>query len=397
MKYGLIGEKLGHSYSQTIHGLLGNPDYELLELSPEELPRFLTAPTFCGINVTIPYKQAVIPYCELSETAARVGSVNTLVNRGGKLFGCNTDLQGFCYLARRAGISFDGKKVVILGSGGTAKTALIAAKDGGAREVVTISRDNFGSHKDHANADILINTTPVGMYPNNESQLVDLVAFPNLSGLLDVIYNPNKTRLVLAAEDRGIPAAGGLPMLVAQAFYAHKLFFDLDLDEALIEDTLVKTERQFSNIVLIGMPGCGKSTLGKALAERLGLVFVDTDERMGRGPAEIISESGEAHFRQLESAVVAEVAKQTGRVIATGGGSVLAEVNRLALRQNGRIIFVDRALDRLATDDRPLSVDLAALYKTRYPIYRDLAQKRLTVTENCDNDSKELERIVCEF
>ena len=430
MKYGLIGHPLGHSYSKVIHGFFGNDAYEICDLAPSRLADFFAAPDFCGVNVTIPHKKAVMLYCELSEAARRIGSVNTIVKRGGALLGYNTDYAGFLYLARRADISFSGQKVIILGSGGTSRMAALAALDCSARAVVTLSRgatgdgtrphpcdkmrgeilgcraemDSYQNIARHADADILINTTPVGMYPHNAGLPPVLDALPRLSAVIDVIYNPGKTRLVLEAEKRGIRAVGGLPMLVAQAYYANELFFDHAATGAGTHDTapspvaeielaLQKAQRLFANIVLIGMPGSGKTTLGRALAKRLGLRFVDTDEeiaaRAGKPPADIITERGETAFRRLESDVVFEIAKENGCVIATGGGSVLAEQNRDALRQNGPVLFVDRALSRLATEGRPLSLNTDALEVmagARRPIYEAMCDARLSISENFHGD-----------
>lgn len=389
MTYGLIGEKLGHSYSKVIHNLLGNQAYTLKEIAPENLPAFMETSGFQGINVTIPYKERVMPYCTLSPEAQRIGCVNTIVHKDGQLFGHNTDYAGFLYMLRRGGIALKGKKVVILGSGGTSKTAACVAADEGAGEVIKVSRQgahNYDNVANHADAQILINTTPVGMYPRNLDAPVSLESFPCLEGVVDVIYNPLKTALTLAAAERGIPHTNGLSMLVAQAAYAHGLFFGVDVDEATMEQILTEVQKQMRNVVLVGMPGCGKTTFGQMLAQTLGLAFVDTDEciqvQTGHSPSEFITTHGEAHFREIEKEVVAQVAKQTGQVIATGGGSVLLPENRMAMKQNGFVVFLDRPLELLATEGRPLSTNLNALYSTRYPIYTQMCDVCIQVEGN---------------
>jgi len=396
MKYGLIGKTLAHSYSKAIHGFLGNCEYELMELPPDAVDGFLRKAGFKGINVTIPYKETVMPYCVLDDAARKIGCVNTIVNKDGKLRGYNTDYFGFSYMAKNAGIDFGGKKVLILGSGGTSKTAACVTREQGAREVVIVSRggkDNYENIGCHADTDVLVNTTPVGMFPNNGQSPVSLDRFANLSAVLDVVYNPLRTRLVLDAQERGITTANGLVMLVAQALCAHNLFFGVEPDdcatEALIADVLSKTEKLFLNVVLIGMPGCGKTSIGRKLAEFLEMDFVDTDlmieANTGRKVPDIIREDGEPFFRKLESDVVSQVAAKTHQVIATGGGSVLAKENRDALLQNGKIVFLERELENLTTKGRPLSVDLPALqamYERRRPIYESLCHCKVKTADN---------------
>jgi shikimate dehydrogenase len=393
MKYGLIGKTLSHSYSKVIHGFFGNHEYELLELPPESLEDFLRAADFLGINVTIPYKETVMPYCVPDEHAKKIGSVNTIVNKNGTLYGYNTDYFGFSYMAKLAGISFNGRKVVILGSGGTSKTAVSVTRDGGAREIAVVSRNgenNYGNIERHADCDVLVNTTPVGMFPNNGDSPLSLDNFTKLSAVIDVVYNPLRTKLLLEAKKTGIRTASGLSMLTAQALRAHNLFFGIETNERedlmSVEEALSKTEKRFSNIVLTGMPGCGKTTMGRELAKVFGKDFVDTDEliakRTGRKPRDILREDGEPRFREHESAVIAQAAAKTNQVIATGGGSVLAEENRDALAQNGIVIFMDRPLDRLAIDGRPLSVNLEALYQRRLPIYESFCQYKITLDDD---------------
>jgi shikimate dehydrogenase len=392
MTYGLIGKKLSHSYSKIIHGFMGNAGYELREIQPEDLDAFMGEAAFTGINVTIPYKEAVLPYCVLDESVKKIGSVNTIFNSGGILRGYNTDYFGFSRMAELVGITFRNKKVVILGSGGTSKTALSVAQDCGARETVTVTRQavpseglcSYENLSRHYDCDVLINTTPVGMYPGVGQAPVELSGFTNLSAVIDVIYNPLRTRLLLDARERGIPTANGLAMLTAQAVKAHEIFFP---GEQVAIDTLIsKTAAHFSNVVLIGMPGCGKSTIGKALALRLGKEFSDTDEiieaRTKRRIPDIITNDGEEAFRELEREVIAEVSMTTGQVIATGGGSVLRKDNRDALSQNGTVVFLERALDKLATQGRPLSVNLEELYRKRLPLYEAACDFKICVEDD---------------
>lgn len=389
MKYGLIGEHLGHSYSCEIHGAIADYEYELKELRPDELDGFMRQRFFNAINVTIPYKQSVIPYLdEISDRARLIGAVNTVVNRDGRLYGDNTDFAGMAALAQRMGIEFNGRKVLILGTGGTSKTAHAVAQSHGAAQVLHVSRrggEGLISYEEavqkHSDAQIIINTTPVGMYPNTGKTPIDISAFPALEGVLDAIYHPLRTNLVLDAQSRGIPASGGLYMLSAQAVYASAVFLDKELEPELIEKAykLVKADKQ--NIVLVGMPSSGKTTVGKIIAEKTGKTFEDTDETIvstiGMPIAQFFAEHGEAAFRELESRVIAEAAEKGGRVIATGGGAVLRPENVRAMRRDGTVVFIDRALDKLiTTDDRPLSSNRAALdklFETRYDIYRNAA------------------------
>ncbi|MBS7314784.1 MAG: shikimate kinase [Clostridiaceae bacterium] len=380
MIYGLLGKTLRHSYSKIIHERMADYTYDLYETPEEGLEALIRRPDMGGFNVTIPYKQTVIPFCdELTPAARAIGSVNTLYHdAAGRLIGDNTDYFGFSYMARRAGISFAGRKVVIFGSGGTSLTARRVAADEGAREVVIVSRsgeNNYDNLDRHADAEILINTTPVGMYPKNEGALIDIARFPQCCGVLDVIYNPLKTNLILAAEDAGIPATGGLPMLVAQAAPAVERFSGRTIREAVIEETLDTLTREVRNLVLVGMPGCGKSSIGRLAAERAGRAFYDTDdmvvEMAGCSIPEIFAAQGETAFRDLEAKAVAQAARERGGVIATGGGVLLREENRRALRQNSRIVYLDRALDALPTDGRPISQTrkLEDIYRERLPLF----------------------------
>ncbi|MBQ2766716.1 MAG: shikimate kinase [Clostridia bacterium] len=379
----LLGNPLGHSWSVPIHNRLADYSYQLRLTTPEELDSFLRERDFGGLNVTIPHKKAVIPYCdELTDTAQKIGAVNTVYFADGRMIGHNTDYAGFAYLARRAGISFAGRRVYILGSGGTSLTARAVAEDEGAAAVTVVSRsgdfgydDLYAAHGEF----ILINTTPVGMYPHTDACPVDLDRLPDCRGVLDVVYNPRRTRLVQAALERGIPAAGGLAMLVAQAAYASEKFAGRQVSEDAIETTLAAITQECANIVLIGMPGCGKSTVGRCLAELTGRELIDTDarieERAGKPIPQIFAEDGEAAFRALEADVIAELGRERGLIIACGGGAVLKPENRIALRQNGRIYCLRRPLELLETKGRPLSGNLEkmrALESVRAPIYREM-------------------------
>jgi shikimate dehydrogenase len=414
MKYGLVGEKLGHSYSKVIHGFLGNHEYELVEVPRDEVENFFGKAGFKGVNITIPYKEKVMSWCMPDETAKKIGCVNTIINKNGTLYGFNTDYFGFSYMCKSSGIDFSGKKVIILGSGGTSKTASCAAGDSGASEIVIVSREgphNYGNISDNADADILINTTPVGMYPDNFNTPVDLSVFTKLYAVIDVVYNPIRTKLILEAEQRGLVTARGLPMLVAQAYLAHELFFEgthvplcpgdsVDGSPGgsggaagggcaeVIGKILAKTENHFSNIVLVGMPGCGKTTVGKKLADSMGRIFIDTDEAvenvLGKKIPDIIQDEGEVFFRKMESDVVSKASAASSVVISTGGGAVLDKKNRDVLKQNGIVIFLERDIKELPTKGRPLSVDLEALFKERLPIYEEMCDYEIAVTGDPD-------------
>lgn len=386
MEYGLIGEKLGHSYSQMIHARLADYRYELKEVAPERLDAFIEARNFRGLNVTIPYKQAVMKHCaELSPEAMEVGSVNMLIVRpDGSLFGHNTDIDGFIYMLRRGEIDPAGAKAVILGSGGTSLTARAALTRLGAREIVTVSRkgpvDYAALYAEHADAEILVNATPVGMYPKNGASPVELDRLPKVRGVADVIYNPEKTALILAAQAKGIPAVSGLSMLVAQAREAAELFAGHAIPAGRVEDIVSEIGAQTLNLILVGMPGCGKSTLGQAVAAALQREFVDCDaeivRRAGKSIPEIFAQDGEGAFRALESSVLADVCRGHGLVISTGGGAVLRAENRDAMRQNGRVCLIRRALALLPRDGRPLSASedaVARLWEARRAAYETAA------------------------
>ncbi len=387
--YGLLGRKLGHSWSAPIHKELGCDSYRLIELEPEELEGFLRQPNIGGLNVTIPYKKAVMEFCDvIDDTARAIGSVNTIVGRDGKLYGYNTDAAGFVWMAERAGISFAGKKVVILGSGGASVTAQTMTRLGGARQVTVISRsgeDNYENLSRHADADIVVNTTPVGMYPHTGEAPVDLQSFPNCTGVLDVVYNPRRTALILQAEELSIPCSDGLPMLVRQAVAAEEHFFSRTIPDSENERILGKLRQEMTNIVLIGMPGSGKSSVGARLAELTGREAVDLDAliaaKAGMSIPEIFAGQGEAAFRALEREVTAEAGKLSGKILLTGGGVVKNQRNYAPLRQNGRIYHLLRDLDLLPTEGRPLSqtTKLTAMWEERRPMYERF---RDTVIDN---------------
>lgn len=384
LKCGLLGEKLGHSYSPQIHSMLADYEYKLFEKSPEELEDFLKSGEFDGLNVTIPYKKSVMPYCaELSPTAAQIGSVNTIVRRSdGSLYGDNTDAFGFENLIVHNGIEVKGKKALVLGTGGASVTAQAVLKNLGASEVVVISRkgeDNYENIAKHADAEIIANTTPVGMYPNNGKAAVDLTQFPKLSGVLDVVYNPARTALLLQAEKLCIPCAGGLYMLVSQAKRSCELFTGKSIPDSEIDRIERVLSHQMQNIVVIGMPGSGKTAVSTMLAERLGRKIFDTDtivsEKAGMTIPEIFAAQSEAGFRKLETEATAEVGKLSGNIISTGGGVVTVADNYELLHQNGVIVWIERDTNKLARDGRPISLssDLNELYAARLPLYEHFA------------------------
>ena len=476
MEYGLIGEHLGHSFSKVIHEKACDREYMIQEIAPDKLDSFMRKADFKGINVTIPYKQAVIPYLdEISEQAAGIGAVNTIVNHNGRLTGHNTDYAGMRDLIAMAGIDPAGKKVLILGTGGTSKTAFAVIKDLGARVIYKVSRKKqtgpgpqavvqagpgSGSQavvqagpesevrakaqsgqgsgpqgglqgiisyeeavSEHGDADIIINTTPCGMFPNVEANPIDLDSFSNLTGLIDVIYNPLRTNLVIEAQKRGIPALGGLYMLVAQAVYAEELFGGIDQEKAIADiDSILTGKAQDRpecqkdkaqsdhhkalidaiyhdlllsrrNIVLSGMSLAGKTTVGRLLAEKLGKPLVDTDEeiiaREQRTITDIFDKDGEIYFRDLETEVCRELGGKNGTIISTGGGAILRDDNVTALKRNGVIFFLDRPLEQIMpTDDRPLA-DTAdkvrELYTKRYPIYQSVCDVRVQNTISAED------------
>lgn len=398
MEYGLIGEVLKHSFSKEIHSKLSSYDYELCEVKKNELDGFLKSRSFKAINVTIPYKEAVIPYLYSIDSAAeKIGAVNTVVNKNGRLYGYNTDFFGLKSLLIKNNMCLKNKKVLILGSGGTSKTALAVAKNMGAGEILLVSRtarEGFITYADaylkHTDADGIINTTPCGMFPKTGISAIDLKAFKSLSFVCDVIYNPLSSKLIIDAKRLGINACGGLYMLVAQAAYAAEKFTGKAIPEEKQEEIFRSIKREKENIVLIGMPGCGKTTVGKILADMTGKSFVDTDkiieEKIGVAISEFFKNHSEAEFRSLESEIVEEASKRQGLIIATGGGAVLREENALLLKENGNLYFIDRPLESLpATKNRPLSSNRAELekrYRERYGIYKNRADFTINASGN---------------
>lgn len=402
MEYGLIGEHLKHSFSKEIHEKIGNYDYTICEVSRADFDKFMRAKDFSGINVTIPYKQLVMPYLDfIDPVAAEIGAVNTIVNRDGKLCGYNTDFYGLKSLVLKSGAQLKDKKVLVFGSGGTSKTAAYTAKSLGASDVFRVSRsakDGCISYADarKINADAIINTTPAGMFPNISDVPDDLTFYPTVKSVIDVIYNPLKTQLVLLAESLGLKAVGGLYMLVAQAVFAAQYFGKAD--EKDLNRIYDKIYKEKENIVLTGMPGSGKTTVGKIIAETLGLKFIDTDEIITEkygNISDIFKNYGEEYFRKIEKETVFGVSAQNGAVISTGGGVVLDGGNMENLHRNGKIYFIDRDInDILPTDDRPLSFDRATLekrYAERYDIYKNTADFCVTAEKTAE---KTAERIV---
>ena len=392
LRCGLLGEKLGHSFSPQIHAHLADYSYDLIERAPNAVEDFVKEGGYDAFNVTIPYKKAVMPFLdEISDEARRIGAVNTVVRRpNGHLIGFNTDYFGFRYMLDISGICVRDAKVLVLGSGGASVTAQAVLRDAGARQVLVVSRTGELTYEDlpaHADTDVIVNATPVGMFPKNGESPTDLSLFPNCRGVLDMIYNPSKTALLMDAESRGIPHANGLSMLVAQAVKAFEYFTSDPADFQIVSTIASEIERQTKNIVLIGMPGCGKSTVGKAMAEMTCRPFFDADEEFTRihgvTPASVIESRGEDVFRQMEHAVLTELGKKSGSVISCGGGAVTREVNYAPLHQNGVILYLRRDLSLLATGGRPLSQRTSpeVLYNARKAAYERFADHSVDSTE----------------
>ena len=393
MKYGLIGEKLGHSFSKDIHERLSDYGYEPHEIARENFDKFARERDFLGINVTIPYKQQIIPYLDYIDDVARdIGAVNTVVNVGGALRGYNTDFYGMDSLISRLGIDISQKKVAILGTGGTSSTAMAVAKARSAGEILKVSRSGRGGavtyeelYEKHRDIEVIINTTPSGMFPNIFDSAIDISGFDRLIGVIDAIYNPLRTPLVMAARERGIAAEGGLYMLVGQAVRASEIFLGKEYPNGTVDGIYEELRAEKENIVLIGMPSSGKSTVGAILAKKLGRKFIDTDELVekiaGSGIPDIISTLGEKKFRDIEAEACAMVAMENSAVIATGGGAILREENVRALKENGRLYFIDRPIEKLIpTSSRPLSSTREAIekrYNERYGIYTSVCDARI--------------------
>lgn len=401
MRCGLLGRKLGHSYSPQIHRHLGSYSYEFFEKEPEEVAAFLKSECFDAINVTIPYKQTVIPYLdELSPLAQRLGAVNTIVRRSGKLIGHNTDYYGFRSMVENSGLLPAGKKCLIIGSGGVSKPARAVLEELGAQVIVISHKENTPETlKNHADAAIIVNATPVGMYPHVDASPVDLSQFPELEGVLDLIFNPSKTELMRQAQGRGLVAMNGLWMLVAQAKEASEWFTESLIDDAKIAAIHRLLRRQMENIILIGMPGCGKTTTGTMLAQRLSKQFVDADavlvERAGRPISQILPIDGEEAFRQMESEVLASLGMQSGLVIATGGGCVTKERNEAPLRRNGTVFWLKRDLDKLPSEGRPLSqsTKMSDMYRVRKPMYERFADHVIQNDRSIEHTVAQIQRI----
>ena len=387
-KYGCIGKKLTHSFSKEIHAKLADYKYELIELAEIEVDSFFKNKEFNAVNITIPYKETVIPYLDfLSDVAKRIGAVNTVVNKNGKLYGYNTDYYGMKAILEKTGIEIKNKKVMILGTGGTSKTARVLTKDLGASEIIVVSRqkkESFITYEEavseHRDANVIINTTPSGMYPDCDSKPIDISAFKDLEGVIDAVYNPLCTNLILNAKKKGIKAQGGLFMLVMQAVVAAEKFMDREIPKEAADSVFASVLASKENIVLTGMPGSGKSTVGKLLGID-GFTFIDTDEeiekRCGTSIKDLITEKGEKHFRDLESEVIKDVSSKGSQIISTGGGAILRNENVHALKRNGKLFFIDANPERLCpTDSRPLSdtaEKLKKVYSERIDIYRETA------------------------
>ncbi len=400
-RFGLCGRTLKHSYSAEIHAFLGNDKYELINLEKDEFYDYIRSREFDALNVTIPYKKDAFELCDVIDDAAKnVGSVNTLVNKNGTLYGYNTDIEGFIYMADKAGISLSGKNVVILGTGGTSLTALEVCRLKNAGKVTVVSREGKINYENIAcltDTEVLINTTPVGMYPDNGKSPVDIELFPKLCGVIDVIYNPYETKLVSDAKAKGIPATSGLPMLVRQAVCAHEYFFDIKCPDGVTEQVLSKVMLRNMNIVLVGMPGSGKTTVGKEIASYFGKEFVDTDveiEKNGMSIPDMIEKYGEDYFRSVEAHEIEKVAKKSGLVIATGGGAIKRECNRKALRQNAVVVYIKRELEKLSDSGRPLSkggIDrIRQLYDERHELYENVSDISVETKEDIKDCTRRL-------
>lgn len=399
MKCFLIAKKLSHSFSKPIHNALADYSYEYRELEENELEEFFAQRDFDGLNVTIPYKRTVMQYLDyISPEAQKIGAVNTIVNRNGKLCGYNTDYYGYCYLAKEAGVEIADRDVAVIGRGGASKTVVCVCEDMGAKSVRIITREdiNSGDLSRFYDAQIVVNATPVGMYPDTGESAVDIAQFKKCEAVHELIYNPAKTKLILDAQRMGIKTANGLGMLVAQAKRACEIFTGKAVPDFKIEEIRSKIEKQTKNIILIGMPGCGKSSVGKELASLLDRPFYDCDEEIakkGETPAELIEKYGEPYFRNIESEMLAELCKMSGCIIATGGGAVTVEKNFDIMHQNSVVLFIDRPLENLATEGRPLSqggIDrLRKLQEVRMPLYKKFADISIASRESYQKTAQE--------
>ena len=397
MKFCLIGKKLGHSYSKVIHAKQGL-DYSLVEVLESELKEFLNR-GYDGFNVTIPYKKDIIPFLdEVDSDALKIGAVNTVINKNGKFMGYNTDVYGMEYALKRAKIDLKGKSVLILGTGGTSLTANAVCSRAGAKSVAFVSRNGEINYQNcyEQKVDIIINTTPVGMYPNQEQSPVDLQRFSSVEGVFDCIYNPIRTNLILQAEKMGLKCSGGLPMLVAQGLKAEEIWLETKIDESRYEEILNEILNEKRNIVLIGMPSSGKTTVANLLSKRTGKEVVDTDDLVflneGKKPSEIIQSLGEPTFRDKESVAVKMASEKNGVIIATGGGAILREENVSLLKKNGYVIYLERDLSKLVDDDRPLSKNgaISRLFEQRKPIYESVCDKKVSNNGEIEQTVKEI-------
>ena len=386
MKFGLLGRTLGHSFSPRIHSALGNTNYELFEREPSQLQEFFADPELQGINITIPYKVNALEACDVVDPRAeRIGCVNTMVRKDGKWHGYNTDYDGFVFTLQHAGIDVAGKECIILGDGASSATVHVALEDLGAKNIVHLSRKTAPFYGDAPNyyesAQIIINCTPIGMYPHNPANLIDITQFSKLEGVVDLIYNPRRTILLLQAEMMEIPHCDGLPFLVAQGVEAANHFQGESFGTKEIEQILRDMRREKENIILIGMPGVGKTTVGKALGEEMGRTCVDVDHELEKEIGDIstyITEQGEPAFREKEAEMIAKFGTQTGLIISTGGGCVTVPKNFAHLRQNGRIYQLTQPVENLSTTGRVLSSGgierLRELEEIRTPMYESFAQ-----------------------
>ncbi len=413
MEYGCIGEKLGHSFSKEIHNALASYEYSLKELKREELPEFFKNKDFKAINVTIPYKQDVIEYLDwISDEAKSINAVNTIVNKDGKLYGHNTDFYGLKALIERENVSLKGKKVAVLGSGGTSNTAFAVANFLEALSVLKVSRNNKDGYitydelyEKYSDCEIIINTTPCGMFPKTGVSAVDLEKLPKVEAVFDAVYNPLNSKLILDAKAKNITAVGGLYMLVSQAAYAVEKFIEAPVDNAKVEDIFKNLYKQKMNIALIGMPASGKTSVGKVLSERLNKAFVDSDDKIvkveNKNIPEIFAKFGEAYFRNVEKSVIKEISMLNSQVISTGGGAVLNPENIENLKANSRIYFLDRPLDMLiTTQDRPLSsnrADLEKRYDERYELYKSSADVIIDGGKSVEEVAKMIEENFYEY